>query len=76
MVFEGSMGDLGGSKWKEHKGRSSWFRKVLFLDLDIGYTDGSVLNVLLGCTLMIRAFFCMYVVFQQKVNKNRLCFPI
>lgn len=55
---------------EEQKRSFSGSRKVLFLDLGIGYTEGSVLNILLSFPLRISAFLCVYIVFQQKVNKR------
>lgn len=44
---------------EEAQGSFSGTKEVLFLDLDIGYTDGSVMNILLGFTFTIDTFFCM-----------------
>lgn len=41
MTFEVSMVDLSGSEWKKPRGLSSGTGKGLFLDLDMGYMDGS-----------------------------------
>lgn len=70
MVFEGSTGDFGNSEWKEHKGSFSGSREVLFLDLGSGYTDGSLLNILLSCTLMISAFSVCMLYFNKKLTKT------
>lgn len=61
-----------GWQWvEEAQGSFSGAREVLFLGLNIGYIDGSVVNISLGFTLTISAFFCVYVIFQQKVNKQK-----
>lgn len=61
MAFEVSVVDLNGSEWKKHRGRFSGTEKVLFLDLDIGYMDGSAFE-----HALLRYFFCEYFRFQQK----------
>lgn len=63
MAFEVSVVDLNGSEWKKHRGRFSGTEKVLFLDLIIGYMDGSSFEHAL---LRQMHFFCEYFRFQQK----------
>lgn len=45
-------------------------RKFLFLDLDVGYTDGWVLDMFLSFAFRINAFFLKFAAFQQELWKH------
>ena len=61
------MVDLNGREWKKHRGCFSGTEKVLFLDLDIGYMDGSAFECVIGLHFYNKCiFFCEYFGFQQK----------
>lgn len=47
-MFEVSMVDLGSSEWKKHRWSFSGTGKVVFFDLDISQTDGSVFEHFIG----------------------------
>lgn len=49
----------------EPKGSSGEW-KVLFLDLDVGYTDGCALDMFLSFTFTISAFFLSSLYFSRK----------
>lgn len=66
-TFEVSMVDLNGREWKKHRGCFSGTEKVLFLDLDIGYMNGSDFERVIGLHFYDKyIFFCEYFGFQQK----------
>lgn len=51
------MVDLNGHEWKKHRGCFSGTEKVLFLDLDIGYMNGSDFERVIGLHFYDKCIF-------------------
>lgn len=65
-------GGLGQQWMEEAQAKVFWgLRRFHFSTCILATQTIQVLNILLDCTLMQIACFCKYVVFQQKVNRQK-----